>query len=469
MVKKIVISCAIVLVGLAVFLSVFEMAYAEQLLPGITIGGQGFRGQNKTAISMALKKNYDQTIKQGIILINDNKHIQASLDQMGISFNYQAAVDQAFALSHSQYFGLGTLKTIWAEIKGQRNFEPPIIIDQTIKQKFITEIVHKNFSLLPTDAALNITENAVSITDDKDGIWVMDDQLWTNIETAINNHQMNVKVPTAKKVAEVKPADLGTAKSDAENLIARNITLTANYRKITVTKSDLIPWIIVKPDSSGTMRAAIDPEKVKSYLNDSVAGKVTQKSVNDITSTNGDMVKVGQDGIDLKIDESVAAITDALSKPNTDASIKLVLAIQTHGATVVDPLLGCNANVSAGKYIDINLTMQKMCLFDGGTLVNTYGVSTGKWSTPTPEGTFAIQNKMNPAYSQPYDLWMPYWSAITPDGQYGIHGLPYRGNWIEGQGHIGTPVSHGCIRLGAGNDAFVYDWAIIGTPVYIHK
>jgi len=51
-----------------------------------------------------------------------------------------------------------------------------------------------------------------------------------------------------------------------------------------------------------------------------------------------------------------------------------------------------------------------------------------------------------------------------------IHELPYWPNgYREGENHLGVKVSHGCVRLGIGPAKYVFDWAEIGTPVYVHK
>jgi len=53
---------------------------------------------------------------------------------------------------------------------------------------------------------------------------------------------------------------------------------------------------------------------------------------------------------------------------------------------------------------------------------------------------------------------------------YFIHELPYwPGGYREGENHLGIPVSHGCVRLGIGAAAKVYQFAAIGTKVVIHK
>ncbi|MCX6761472.1 MAG: L,D-transpeptidase [Candidatus Moranbacteria bacterium] len=127
------------------------------------------------------------------------------------------------------------------------------------------------------------------------------------------------------------------------------------------------------------------------------------------------------------------------------------------------------AKITTGKYIDVNLTTQIMTTFENGTLLDAYLVSSGKRGMGTPIGTHQIYNKSPRAYSKAYGLYMPNWMAFLADGKMGIHELPeWPGGYKEGANHLGTPVSHGCIRLGVGPAKIVYDWAEIGTPLIVY-
>ena len=122
-----------------------------------------------------------------------------------------------------------------------------------------------------------------------------------------------------------------------------------------------------------------------------------------------------------------------------------------------------------GKYIDISLSKQTLTLYKDGKPAGSYVISSGKKSMATPKGNFKIYNKAKRAWSDEYGLYMPYWMAFTPSGSHGIHELPeWPSGYKEGAGHLGIPVSHGCVRLGVGAAKKVYDWAPIGTPVIIH-
>lgn len=125
--------------------------------------------------------------------------------------------------------------------------------------------------------------------------------------------------------------------------------------------------------------------------------------------------------------------------------------------------------IFVGKYIDINLENQSMALFENGKLSDIYPISSGKRGMDTPKGRYEIENKARRPFSKRYGLYMPYWMALTPSGLFGIHELPeWPGGYKEGADHLGRPVSHGCVRLGVGPAARVWNWAEEGTPVVVH-
>jgi len=144
--------------------------------------------------------------------------------------------------------------------------------------------------------------------------------------------------------------------------------------------------------------------------------------------------------------------------PETDANGEI---LESYVATT-------EASIAEGKYIDINLAKQQLSIFEDGDRLGTYQVSTGKRGMATPTGTFKVMSKRGRAWSRKYNLYMPYWMQFTGAG-HGIHELPeWKNGYKEGANHLGTPVSHGCVRLGVGPAAKVYGWAEIGTPVVIH-
>lgn len=130
----------------------------------------------------------------------------------------------------------------------------------------------------------------------------------------------------------------------------------------------------------------------------------------------------------------------------------------------------------SSKYIEVDISQQKMYLFENGEMKKKYRVSTGLYY-PTPTGIFKVMNKATNAFSNIYNVWMPYWMAFGYSSElnayFGIHETPY---WIDSDSNkiqrpsqfIGSPNTGGCVALGLGDAKEVYDFADVGTPIYIY-
>jgi lipoprotein-anchoring transpeptidase ErfK/SrfK len=114
------------------------------------------------------------------------------------------------------------------------------------------------------------------------------------------------------------------------------------------------------------------------------------------------------------------------------------------------------------KWIDVDLSSQRLRAYQGNTVLRTMVVSTGISRYPTPPGRFRIYSK--------------YPSVNMSGPGYYLPGVPhtmffYRGYAIHGtywHSNFGTPMSHGCINLTRGDAAWLYGWAPVGTSVVIH-
>ena len=128
-------------------------------------------------------------------------------------------------------------------------------------------------------------------------------------------------------------------------------------------------------------------------------------------------------------------------------------------------------NIAPGrKWIDVNLTRQVLTAFDGDAVVWAGYMSSGRAEHSTPVGTFSIFAKLRTDDMRGPDPDLPGGRYFQPDvpyvmyfasGGYAIHGVYWHNNF-------GTPMSHGCVGLPVGAASIVYNWAPIGTLVYIH-
>lgn len=114
------------------------------------------------------------------------------------------------------------------------------------------------------------------------------------------------------------------------------------------------------------------------------------------------------------------------------------------------------------KWIDVDLSEQRVYAYEGNNIVNSFLVSTGTWRTPTVTGKFKIYVKYKFA-----DMRGPgYYLADVPYVMYfykgyGLHGTYWHNNF-------GTPMSHGCVNLRTDEAGWLFNWAPIGTVVNVH-
>lgn len=87
----------------------------------------------------------------------------------------------------------------------------------------------------------------------------------------------------------------------------------------------------------------------------------------------------------------------------------------------------------------IDISSQRMKVYQNGKLAYSWPVSTGRKGYATPTGTYRPKRLHRMWYSSKYDnAPMPY--SIFFRGGYAIHGT-------DAVKRLGRPASHGCVRL----------------------
>lgn len=117
---------------------------------------------------------------------------------------------------------------------------------------------------------------------------------------------------------------------------------------------------------------------------------------------------------------------------------------------------------NGSRWIDVDLTNQRVYAYEGDTVVNSFIVSTGTWQTPTVTGQYNIYVKYRSAKMSGPGYYLPDVPYIMYFYKgYGLHGTYWHNNF-------GTPMSHGCVNLTIDDAGWLYNWASVGTLVNVH-
>ncbi len=135
----------------------------------------------------------------------------------------------------------------------------------------------------------------------------------------------------------------------------------------------------------------------------------------------------------------------------------------------------------AGRRVVVSTGRQWWWAYEGGTVVNSGPVTTGRPELYTPQGRFSVLSKHSPfTFVSPWPRSSPFWYEtatssfalrITGNGVF-LHDAPWRpyngpgtnvphrdpdGVWRTG--------SHGCVNMPYAAARWLYGWAPVGTPV----
>ena len=148
---------------------------------------------------------------------------------------------------------------------------------------------------------------------------------------------------------------------------------------------------------------------------------------------------------------------------DTPGAITLEIVPDTPTSEYVTPKPDPEVAVGNGKrWIDVDLTNQRVYAYEGDVVVNSFIVSTGTWLTPTVTGSYKIYVKYRSASMSGPGYYLPDVPYIMYFyGDYGLHGTYWHNNF-------GTPMSHGCVNLRTEEAAWLYNWASVGTVVNVH-
>lgn len=174
-------------------------------------------------------------------------------------------------------------------------------------------------------------------------------------------------------------------------------------------------------------------------------------------------------------DNEILDKTNEIKNSRSNYLAKQNEAAQAASASIINNISTSNINElvieSLTPYlIHVDLNAQKTYIYNGKlkdwNLEKTFTCSTGIKGEETPQGVYTIKEKGQWFFSEQYNQGGKYWVQFL--GDYLFHSLPYnkeKTNIVDYT--LGTPASHGCIRLKDEDSKWIYDNIPKGTKVII--
>ena len=127
----------------------------------------------------------------------------------------------------------------------------------------------------------------------------------------------------------------------------------------------------------------------------------------------------------------------------------------------------CDCNTLTGTYVVVDISSQKMYLYNDLDLILESDVVTGKTETPTDIGDFKIRSmeKNRTLIGPDYEAFVKYWMGYN--GGEGLHDASWKSHF-GGNIYI-TRGSHGCVNLPEKVAKELYDNVSVGDKVLVKK
>lgn len=446
----------------------YQQTYAGKIYHRVKIADIELSGKTKQQAITLLESKKTNVLTKNVTLTAGDKSATAKVSDTGLSIDTNKSVNEAYAVGRNNKFLVQIYLSAMTILK-PNSINLAVSVDEEKFNSFVSSQI-PGLGIEPKNAELKIENGVLSEIPEQSGQVANSGDLAQKIISLSGNNDttesFNIPLETNVVAPEIKIADLSSAEAAAQKYLSSNIVLNYNSQSYKPTKSDIGKWIVFSV-SEGLYKTNLDDNVIKTYLTTIAKNFEIQRVDKKINAVDNSVIEEGREGLYLNKDQALKDIKNQINSQNS-FSIALATTTEAPKEVRVFPAEGIVPGRFEGKYIDIDLAQQKLCQIEFNTILACYTISSGKASTPTPVGTRYIQDKNPKAWSAPYGLWMPWWNGLG--GGYGIHELPeWPNGYKEGESHLGTPVSHGCVRLGVGSAQVVYDWAPIGTPVYIHK
>ena len=479
--------------------------YNSTTAPGTSIAGINISGQSALAVHDIIGQ-MEGDIQ--LTLSYQGKTVVANSSDLGINIDIDRTTTRAMLTSRNwlnrlNVFGKHNVQLVasynWDKLANFLNQSFPSLITDPAQNAGV--VYDKNTERFVTQASI-------------DGKIVDMSKMKTIIESLVAQPR-NAIADIA--ITQSKPAVSDSAAQVAADYANQRLTQRINFQLNGSTiyfpdPIDIANATTFTPNH-GQLNVVFDPDKVRDFITSKVQNVLPNKPISGqeiVGSDNKTILKIIQRGQDGQTINNVDDLTRQMLSALTDnKSVNLAVVTTSSVAPIAKTVAPNN------HWIEANLSDWSVHLYNGTNEVwSTNQTSHGKSSTPTPTGLFTVFSKVggndssganlvgqasdrsnggvpnvistaNPNNNPNGGVCMPNPGPDTAEGApsawlCNIHYVTYWGQggyafheawWLNptGSNALNAGISHGCINMEKSDAATVYNFAQIGTPVWVHN
>lgn len=458
---------AVLIFGLLFALTANAIAAAfleGRIYPNVKVAGQDVSLMTrKEALSLLKDKKINYKLKVNIA----DKTFDLTTADFGANYDPEKTAEAIYQVGRDNFSVVG-LYDSWKN--GQNGYAYELD-----NQKFnaTAQQIVNSLGRPPVNATLKINEGNIEVVPPQPGLKVDPKLLRQAISDTFRlATDQNLNFKPVETPADIQPQDTTDAQNKAKTYLSKKIELNYNGKIFTPSPSDIGHWLVFEPaygqdKSRPYLDVRVDEAQIHSYVQ-GVANQINISPVNKkIIVANGvrSTEREGREGLAIDQETASNAIVQAMNA-NQDLSFGIT-------ASKVAYKTEYNEVVALGypKYIEVNLSSQRLWAYQDGQVVYASPLTSGYYKTPTATGLFSIYHKGRNTYldgrplGYDYNVFVQYWMPFYQG--YGLHDAGWRSSFGGSDYYYNG--SHGCVNLPLATAQFIYGWAEIGTPVWVHR
>lgn len=438
---------------------VFGTYYLDRIYPGVEVAGINIGGLTRVQAKQQLTE-YLQDYKLDIQL--DDEHYELDPERLGVEYDLEFTLDQAWMEGRYNFPPLLGL----IESRKSNGLSYAYQLDRVKLDGFVSEIVSSK-SQAPVDASIVVTDGQPRVEPEKAGQGI-DKQAFTRmVQTAFESHTPSVSLQRQILPAQVTAVDLEATLSDAKKLVGTRLELKYAEKTFVPTAKVIGSWLTYVNDNHQP-KTIIDRGKMEPYLKTVAAAIYVAPKNHLINVQNGATTgeEPGVEGLEIDKDDLAGAIIAAM---NGAAGTKIEIKTRPIAFKTV---YNRTVNLDFGRYIEINLSSQHLWVYQDHKSIFDTAITSGATGAGygTVTGLFDIKAKQRDrnlngyAIGYNYNVFVQYWMPFF--GNYGMHDASWRSSFGGPDYYYNG--SHGCVNMPLESAAWIFNWADVGTPVWVH-
>jgi lipoprotein-anchoring transpeptidase ErfK/SrfK len=425
--------------------------------PGTRVAGQAIGGLTRQQAMRRLQKDEFK-----LSLRSETKQLEVASKEIGLTYDLEATLQVAESVRQRHFWPLMEL------LNSHPTISYAYRLDRSKLIQYATQIAAGE-GKAAVDAQVVIENGQPRVVADQAGYAVSTQQLVRQMEEAIGRAQPQVSVSRQTIAADVKATATTSAVEQAQALMAVPLELTYQEKTYKPSRAEVGGWLAF-PKEGNALKAVVEPSKLKNFIQ-SLANDIYVPPQNKkVTIRNGQVTEEsqGKEGLALDQDHAIKIVTATLEQRQP-----LKSALQTKKVAFKTEY-NRTMSLDYGRYIEVNLNLQRLWAYEDHKLVYTSAITSGATGAgfETAKGLFSIYYKTTNTrlrgyqYGWDYDVAVKYWMPFYKG--YGLHDASWRGGSFGGQDYYWNG-SHGCVNLPDATAAWIYNWASVGTPVWVHR